>query len=154
MRQAKREITDINKIAEVLDKCQTIRLGLFDEDFPYVVPLSFGWEMTDGKIYVYFHCAKEGKKIDLISKNNAVCLEADIMGGYVKTERGVTADYKSVIARGHAERVYGADAEHGIDLLLKHCGVTGYSAKDCVLTNIVAVYRITVKDITGKARFA
>lgn len=154
MRKAQREIRDINEVIGVLDRCQTIRLGLADEKFPYVVPLSFGWERIGDKIFVYFHCAKEGKKVDLMKKNNAVCLEADILGGYVKTERGVTADYKSVIAYGHAEQVFGADAVHGIELLLGHCGIKGFSAKECVLTDIVAVYRIAVEEITGKARFA
>lgn len=153
MRKAQREIKDINAILSVLDACQTIRLGLADEKFPYVVPLSFGWEQKDGKIFVYFHCAKEGKKVNLIAKNNAVCLEADSLGGYVKTEKGVTADYKSVIARGYAGQIFGEEAVHGIDLLLKHCGIKGFSAKECVLTNIVAVYKITIEEITGKARF-
>lgn len=154
MRKAQREITDINAVIDVLDRCQTIRLGLSDEKFPYIVPLSFGWERIDDKLFVYFHCAKDGKKIDLIAKNNAVCLEADILDGYVETEHGVTADYKSVIAYGYAEQVFGENAMHGIDLLLKHCGIKGHSAKECVLTNIVAVYKITVEKITGKSRFA
>lgn len=153
MRKAQREIKDINKIAEILNASRTIRLGLHDEPFPYVVPLSFGWEKLGDKIFIYFHCAKEGKKIDLIARNNAVCVEADILGGYVKTERGVTADYKSVIAYGYAERVLGDEAARGIDLLLEHCGIEGYSAKECVLTELVAVYRIEIKSITGKARF-
>lgn len=154
MRKAQREITDKNAVIAVLDSCQTIRLGLHDEKFPYVVPLSFGWEQIENRLFVYFHCAKEGKKIDLITKNNAVCLEADVLNGYIGTGHGVTADYKSVIAYGHAEQVFGEDAIHGIDLLLKHCGIEGYSAKECVLTDIVAVYRITVENITGKSRFS
>ena len=153
MRKAEREIKDRKEVLSVVDRCQTIRLGLADEKFPYVVPLSFGWEESDGNIFVYFHCAKEGKKIDLIDKNNAVCLEADVLGGYVKTERGVTADYKSIIAYGYAERVFDSDAVHGIELLLKHCDIKGYSAKGCVLTDAVAVYRIRIESITGKSRF-
>lgn len=154
MRKAQREIKDIHAILDVLDRCQTIRMALNGDTFPYIVPLSFGWEQVDGKIFIYFHCAKEGKKIDLIAENNAVCLETDLLDGYVKTERGVTADYKSVIARGYAEQVFGEHAMHGIELLLKHCGIEGYSAKNCVLTNAVAVYKITIEEITGKARFA
>lgn len=75
-------------------------------------------------------------------------------GGYVRTERGVTADYKSVIARGRAEQIFGEEAVRGIELLLRHCGIEGYSARDCVLTDVVAVYKITVEDISGKSRFA
>lgn len=154
MRKAQREITDFTALVGVLNQCQTIRLGLFDEKFPYVVPLSFGWEQTDGKIAVYFHCAKEGKKIDLISKNNAVCFEADLLNGYVATERSATADYKSVIAFGYAEQVFHDDAVHGLDLLVKHCGIDHISTKNCVLADNVAVYRIRVETITGKQRFA
>ena len=153
MRKSQREIKDANEVVNVLARCQTIRLGLYDEKFPYVVPLSFGLEQADGKLFVYFHCAKEGKKVNLIAKNNAVCFEADILNGYVKTERSATADYQSVIGYGYAERIFGDEAVHGIELLMEHCGFGGFSAKDCVLTDIVAVYKISVETITGKSRF-
>ena len=67
MRKFQREITDRNELLSVLDACQTIRLGLYDDGYPYVVPLSFGYEQINGKIVIYFHCAKEGKKIDLLA---------------------------------------------------------------------------------------
>lgn len=153
MRKSQREIKDADGIAAVLDKCRTIRLGLNDGEFPYVVPLSFGWERCDGAFRVYFHCAKEGKKTELIARNNAVAVEADVLNGYVKTEHGVTADYESIIAHGRAHAVFGEEAIHGIELLLEHCGVTGYSARACVMTDIVAVYRIDIESITGKKRF-
>lgn len=153
MRKSQREIKNFDEIIKVLDKCDTIRLGLYDDKFPYVVPLSFGWEVVGGKLFVYFHCAKEGKKIDLISKNGAVALEADICNGYVNTDRGVTADYESIIACGYAERVCGDEAVHGIKLLLEHCGIEGYPAEECVMTGAVAVYKVTVESVTGKKRF-
>lgn len=153
MRKAQREIPDTSSVLKVLDKCQTIRLALHDDTFPYIVPLSFGWEKVGDDIYVYFHCAKEGKKIDLIDKNNAVCFEADMLNGYVTVGQSVTADYKSVIGYGYAERISGADAVRGIDLLMKHCGFDDFSAENCVLTGIVAVYRIRVTSLTGKERF-
>ena len=153
MRKSNREIKDFETVLAVFDSCQTIRLALHDEPFPYVVPLSFGWECVDGKLNLYFHCAKEGKKVNLIARNNAVAVEADLLNGYVRTERGVTADYKSVIAFGTARPVCGEEAVHGIELLLKHCGVEGYSASECVVLGVVAVYKISVESVTGKSRF-
>lgn len=153
MRLSQREIKDITTMTELLDGCQVIRLALHDEPFPYIVPLSFGWENTDGCLTIYFHCAKQGKKVDLIARNDRVAVEADMLDGYVKTEHGVTADYKSVIAYGHAEMVYGEQAVHGIKLLLAHCGIDGYDADKCVMTDAVAVYKITIDKITGKRRF-
>ena len=153
MRKAQREITDLTTLLRVLDRCRTIRLGLYDKEYPYVVPLSFGWDQIDGKVFLYFHCAKEGKKVDLIANNKKVCVEADILNGYKRTERGVTADYESVIAYGQAQEVFAEEAVHGIKLLLEHCGIEGYSPEQCVKMNAVAVYKISVEKITGKKRF-
>ena len=153
MRQAQREIKDIAEMTELLDRCQVLRLALHDGEYPYIVPLSFGREIVDGRLFIYFHCAKQGKKVDLIARNNAVAAEVDILDGYVKTEHGVTADYKSVIIYGRAERVCGDEAIHGIELLLEHCGINGYSAEACVKTDAVAVYKIAVSEMTGKRRF-
>ena len=154
MRKSDREIRDYNEILRLLDECQTIRLALHDEPYPYVVPLSYGWEERDGKLFVYFHCAKEGKKLDLIAKNGNVCFEADCLAGYKSTGHGVTADYRSLIAFGKAERVYGEELVRGLELLLAHCHVEGYSARECAAMGITAVVRITVNGITGKRRFA
>lgn len=153
MRKSDREIRDYNEILRLLDECQTIRLALHDEPYPYVVPLSYGWEQRDEKLFVYFHCAKEGKKLDLIAKNANVCFEADCLAGYKSTNHGVTADYRSLIAFGKAERVYGEELVRGLELLLKHCRVEGYSARECAAMDITAVVRITVDGITGKRRF-
>lgn len=154
MRKSDREIRDYNEILRLLDECQTIRLALHDEPYPYVVPLSYGWEERDEKLFVYFHCAKECKKLDLIAKNANVCFEADCLAGYKSTNHGVTADYRSLIAFGKAERVYGEELVRGLELLLKHCRVEGYSARECAAMDITAVVRITVDGITGKRRFA
>ncbi len=153
MRKSDREIRDYNEILRLLDECQTIRLALHDEPYPYVVPLSYGWEERDEKLFVYFHCAKEGKKLDLIAKNANVCFEADCLAGYKSTGHGVTADYRSLVAFGKAERVYGEELVRGLELLLKHCRVEGYSARECAAMDITAVVRITVDGITGKRRF-
>lgn len=154
MRRSDREITDFNEVLAVLDSCQTVRLALHDTPYPYIVPLSFGWEYSDGKLYIYFHCAKEGKKLDLIARDGRVCVEADVLSNYVDTGHSVTADYKSVIAFGTAERVYGEELVHGLDLLLKHCGIQGYSARECAARDITAAVRVTVESVTGKKRFA
>ena len=153
MRKSDREIKDVEEIKKLLDECQTIRLAMHDEPFPYIVPLSYGWEEKGGQFFIYFHCAKEGKKLDLIESNGNVCLEADALEGYVDTGHSVTADYRSVIAFGRAERVYGEELVHGLELLLKHCRVEGYSARDCAATGITAVVKITIDSITGKKRF-
>lgn len=153
MRKSNREITERKDILELLNRCQTIRLALHDSPYPYVVPLSFGWEQTEKGLFIYFHCAKEGKKLNLIEKNPNVCFEADILNGYADTGHSVTADYESIIAFGRAERVYGEELVHGLELLLEHCNTPGYSARECAAKDITAVVKISVESITGKRRF-
>ena len=133
-------------------RADTIRLGLHGEYYPYVVPLSFGFEVNGDKIAIYFHGAKEGLKHDLIAKNNRVCVEADIINGYVKLAKGATTDYESIIGFGTCELVSGDEAAHGLELLLTHCGFDGLEYDRAVL-DISAVYKIVLESITGKRRF-
>jgi nitroimidazol reductase NimA-like FMN-containing flavoprotein (pyridoxamine 5'-phosphate oxidase superfamily) len=62
MRRQDKEITDPKKIEAVLKKAQVIHIAMLDGDRPYIVPLNFGYAENA----IYFHCAREGKKIDLI----------------------------------------------------------------------------------------
>ena len=70
MRRKDREITDFDEMMKIIAKCDTCRLALFDDEFPYIVPLNFGTDVEEGQLYLYFHSAKVGTKLDLIRKNN------------------------------------------------------------------------------------
>jgi nitroimidazol reductase NimA-like FMN-containing flavoprotein (pyridoxamine 5'-phosphate oxidase superfamily) len=48
---------------------------------PYLVTLSYGYD--EKRDCIYFHCAKEGKKIDYLKANNNVWGQAVIDHGYV-----------------------------------------------------------------------
>jgi len=152
MRKAEREIKDFEQIIDLLGRCDTIRIGIADEEAPYVVPVSFGYENCGGTIAVYFHGATEGRKSELMKRHPRVCVEADLCHGFVENGSGaVTCDYESVIGYGNAERVYGAEAERGIRLLLEHCGFPGHECTQAVL-DITAVYRVLLDEPTGKHR--
>ena len=71
MRRKDREITDINEIETIIKRATHCQIGLVDNDEPYVVPVNFGYERNA----LYFHGALEGRKVELIQKNNKVCLE-------------------------------------------------------------------------------
>ena len=98
MRRTDRQVTDLTEIAAILNRCDTIRLGLQGEEYPYVVPLSFGWEMVDGTIYIYFHGAKEGHKLDAIKADNRVSFTVVDQGVQVEGKQG--PDVRSVIVFG------------------------------------------------------
>ena len=57
MRKTDREITDLNEIVGLIEGCDTQRLGFNDDGCPYIVPLSFGYELVDGAFVCYVHVA-------------------------------------------------------------------------------------------------
>ena len=75
MRRKDREITAFDEIMKIIAKCDTCRVAMFDETFPYIIPLNFGTDLEDNQLYLYFHGAKIGKKIDLMKQNKNVSFE-------------------------------------------------------------------------------
>jgi len=157
MRRSDREVTSLSDILDILRRTQTIRLGLNGNPYPYVVPISFGFEApSDGGtsgVAIYIHGASEGLKHNLIANDNHVCVEADITHRITVRGEGddksITTEYESVIGYGTAETVTGAEAEKGLALLLEHSGHPDIAYEKTILEKII-VYKITLTDIKGK----
>jgi len=78
MRNKANEVTDKDEILQILDNCERCRLGFSDGGVPYVIPINYGFTFgSDGELTLFFHCAREGRKIDIIKKNPVVCFEID-----------------------------------------------------------------------------
>jgi len=78
MRRQNRQVTDLAEIKVILEEIKVARLGMFDGKQVYVVPLNHGFKMEeDGKIIFYLHCAKVGRKVEILKKNPEVCIELD-----------------------------------------------------------------------------
>ena len=168
MRRSDREVTSLADILDILRRADTIRLGLCGgkpapdvggksaasvdgANYPYVVPLSFGFEAVGDKIMIYFHGAGDGHKHDLLCSDDRVCVEADILHRYVRMPTGITAEYESVIGFGRASQVTGGEAVKGLALILEHCGFGGL-AYDPAMLDVTAVYKVELATITGKRR--
>jgi nitroimidazol reductase NimA-like FMN-containing flavoprotein (pyridoxamine 5'-phosphate oxidase superfamily) len=149
MRKKQREITDIREIADVLNNIDAIHLGINDEGSPYVVPVSFGYELKDDKLVFYFHGARIGKKAGLLDENPQVCIEGDNFHRYQDTIDSVTCFYESVIAYGRAEKLDGEEAMHGIEAVLDHCGYAGHFVNEKYFP-AMNVYRVVADSVTGK----
>jgi nitroimidazol reductase NimA-like FMN-containing flavoprotein (pyridoxamine 5'-phosphate oxidase superfamily) len=100
MRRKEKEITEKSEIEAVIHNSIVCRVGLADGNIPYIVPLCFGYR--DNSIYV--HGSLEGKKINILRKNNNVCFEFDtdveVVKGKNACEWGMK--YRSVIGFGKA----------------------------------------------------
>ena len=49
MRRTDREITDAEKITQIIQTCHCCRLGFCDNGAVYIVPLNFGYAEENGK---------------------------------------------------------------------------------------------------------
>ena len=155
MRRADRAITNRAEILDIISRADTVRLGINGAPYPYVVPLSYGFEVQSdrgGEIWLYVHGAKDGFKHELLAWNNRVCAEFDIFHRYTLTETSVTTEYESVIGFGKAVLIGGNETIKGLGLILKHCGFEGFEY-DHTVADVVSVLRIELYEVTGKRRF-
>lgn len=145
------EITDSKEIEEILMQAQVLHLGFFDEEYPYVVPITYGYE--EGRIYM--HCATTGKKIDLIRRNPKVCFQAETDVAFndaPKKTSGIALAYRSVIGFGTIRILEDNDEKReGIKVLAAHYNEKGVHVQrpDAMLRN-VAILELTVDHMTGK----
>lgn len=151
MRRTDREITDPTVLFDILQRCTTVRIGIRGGDFPYIVPVSFGISLEDSKPVIFFHCAREGMKLDLLRNDPHVCVEGDI---FIKTEmtgRGVTTRYESIIGTGVCEILRDEEAcLYGLSRIMEHYGFTGYDIHSCQSLPFLHVCRIPLESLTGK----
>lgn len=154
MTRREREITDMEKIIAVLDGGKFLHLGLCDGNEPYVVPMNYGYEIIDGKIVVYLHGAKRGKKIDIIKKNPNVffTMECDCapFDGEVACKYGMA--YSCFMGKGTAEIIEDMnEKKHAMSVLMKT-----QTGKDFVFdertVDVVSVIKINVHEYTAKGR--
>ncbi|MGN1194594.1 MAG: pyridoxamine 5'-phosphate oxidase family protein [Acutalibacteraceae bacterium] len=153
MRKSDREITDRKQIIDFLYSCDTVRIGFFDEEYPYVVPVSFGLDDNGETLTLYYHGAIVGKKNELARKNTNVCVEADCFNKYVRLHDGVTADYQSFIGFGKVYECLLEEKARGLELLMKHCGYDDYSADGCSIFEYTDVRKIVFESFSCKKRF-
>ena len=159
MRRADRAISGTEEVEEIIRKADVCRLALANDNFPYIVTMNFGYT-NDPEQMIYFHCANEGKKLDMIRKNNYVCFEIDIDHLIHGKEVGNGRQgcnwgmrYKSVVGYGNISIITEKEAKkRGLDCIMKHYGDENeYFYDDKVLAN-TTVLRLDITEITGKKR--
>jgi nitroimidazol reductase NimA-like FMN-containing flavoprotein (pyridoxamine 5'-phosphate oxidase superfamily) len=148
MRRHDKEITDRNVIDSIINESIFCRLALLEDDRPYIVPLSFGY---DGNA-LYFHSALEGKKIDILRKNSMVCFECDIDGDPIQLDQGCnwSVRYKSVIGYGRASILEDADSKlRALDIIMRHYSGESFEYPEEKVKK-TAVIRVDIETVTGK----
>ena len=148
MRRADREIDNITAIEDILSKASVCRLGLSEENQPYVVPLYFGYKGNA----LYFHCASQGKKLDILKKNNNVCFEVDIDCEVVKANKACDwgMKYKSVIGFGKAMFIEDIESKRkALDVIMRQYCEKSFEYPEDAVKNTVVI-KVEIESMTGK----
>ena len=127
MRRTDREITDAEKITQIIQTCHCCRLGFCDNGAVYIVPLNFGFDYDEatGKLTLWFHSAPRGRKLDAIRAAAGGRLpvaftmqtDCEVVAGRTTCNWGEA--FKSIVGNGTASLVEDLDeCRHGLQTLM------------------------------------
>ena len=146
----KKQLLSKEETTEILNTCTSGVLGVIgDDDYPYTVPVNYTFE--DNKLF--FHCAKEGHKIDSIKRNDKVTfcvIEKDDV-----IQEAFDTDFRSVSIFGRA-RILTDDSEkrHALECIVGKFSPDYIREGQQVIQrqwNNVCVVEVKIEHMTGKA---
>ncbi|MDP4152524.1 MAG: pyridoxamine 5'-phosphate oxidase family protein [Bacillota bacterium] len=155
MRRKEREVTDINKIEEIVQKCGVCRIGLIDEGMPYIVPMNFGYMRDGEKLTFYFHCAKEGKKLELMRENPNAAIEMDCSHELISAGDnacGYSYRYASIMGKGVISIEDDSKKAYALNRIMEHMTGRGDFTFTEGEMNKILVLKLEVIALSAKAR--
>lgn len=154
MRRKDREITDFEKILEMVDECEIVRLGLADGELPYIVPVNFAWRLEEGQLALYVHGARAGRKYELMRRNGRCSFEMDVpLALECIEERGdVTMRYKCVMGTADIAFLDGEEKQYALDqiIMARHEEMKNFPYQKS-LVKATTVARLRVTELSAKA---
>ena len=149
MRRKDREVTG-SMIEEILLQGEFGTLATISENgYPYTIPLSYVYYDKA----IFFHCAKQGHKLNNIQHNNKVSFSIVTDVNLLPSE--FVTNYKSVIAFGEASEVTGDGKEDALRKLIeKYSADFIREGNDYIqrAQDSTTVIKIDIHHLTGKVR--
>ena len=158
MRRKEKAVTGLADIESVINAAPYFALGLTDHNEAYMVPLDFGYESNGQNLgTVYFHCARAGRKLDLLKANPRVSL-LFVASGHALIDEGdgslactLNTDYRSVMALGEARVIEGeAEKLAAMRVVLRQHGCE-HLPVDPKNLDKTALVRVDLNQAMGKA---
>jgi nitroimidazol reductase NimA-like FMN-containing flavoprotein (pyridoxamine 5'-phosphate oxidase superfamily) len=149
MRRKEKEIKDPEVIQKIFKEADICRIALSDGEKPYLVPMNFAYHNNT----LYLHSATEGRKIDILSKNNQVCFQLDIKTELVTS--GIPCNwgmkYLSVVGFGKAHIIdKPVEKREGLDIIMhKYSSEESFSYIDEAISKVIVI-RVEIDEATGK----
>ncbi len=148
MRRKDKLIEDKAIIQEILTTALICRIALFDTEYPYILPMNYGYYNNT----LYFHGATEGRKVDLIKQNNKVGFEIEHSHEIIKADISCdwTTQYRSIIGVGTIDIITDfEEKKKGLDIIMQQHGKKENSYKDKVVKR-VSVFKLNIVSLSAK----
>lgn len=102
MRRAEKEVKDLEQLEEILRDCNTVRIGTQDAEGMFIVPVNYGYDLTEGQLTLYLHSAREGRKAAAFRRGGAVAFEMDCGHQLMRAEQACSYScaYRSIMGSG------------------------------------------------------
>lgn len=155
MRRKDREVTANEKIKAIILSCSCCRLGFYDAASKevYLVPLNFGYEEKEGKRFFYFHGAKSGRKLDLISQNSSVGFELDTHHELIEGDTACkySARFQSVVGTGRVSLLENPEEKRAAlqTIMFHHTGKRDWEFPDAAV-QATSVFYLEVEKLSCK----
>ncbi len=153
MRRKDREVTDYEQIVDTLYSAHICHLGINDDGQVYVVPVNYGYNTCNGKIFLYIHGANEGRKLTAIRKNNKIGFAMEVNTRISESSEACayTMKYKSIIGEGIATEIFDeAEKVNALSCIMKHeTGKLSWDFSSQAVAN-TSVIKIEVTHISCK----
>ena len=149
MRKTNQEIKDDKILDEILSGVTICRVAMMDGDLPYIAPFNYGY--SNGCLYI--HSAPEGKKIDLLGRDNRVCFEVEDNTEIVQGERACNwaTRYRSVVGYASVEILSDEESkQRGLELIMAQHGAPELVEFSPRSINRMVILRLTITSMTGK----
>ncbi len=148
--KAIKDITRQDELIDIIRRCKVCHVGFVNDNKPYVLAFNFGFD--DNKIYL--HCAKEGHKLDILAKNNNVCVYFDNDHDFFARHEEVACSYRmryhSVQAMGKAEIVTDYDQKvNALKIFMKQYSEREFQFSKPSVDN-VNIICIEIEKMTGR----
>ena len=155
MRRKDRAIGDRESLAAIIEEADACRLAFAAGDTPYIVTMNFGYEWEGRLPVFYFHCAREGRKLEMMRANPRVCFELDAGHGLKKgpapCDWGMS--YSSLVGYGVLGELGGeSERREGLDRVMRHYGWTGEGEYSPGVLAATKVLRLAVDEMSGKRK--
>jgi hypothetical protein len=154
MRRKDRQLTESSEIEQIIARADVCRIALADNNIPYIVTMNFGYPGGKNGCF-YFHCAMEGRKLEMIRKNNYVCFELDTDHELFEGEMGCDwgMKFSSVVGYGRISIVEERELRiSALDYILSHYSERKtFSYDEKVLEN-TAILRLDIEEMNGKRK--